>query len=67
VPFLSRRNHAAMAEQNRRVQNHQDWEDDDPRGAIRAKGRHAVDLAIARGQGRVRSSRRTQRNNRREY
>jgi hypothetical protein len=67
VPFLSRPNHAAIAEQNRRVQNHQAWEDDNPRGAIRAKGRHAVDQAIARERGNVRASRRTQRNNRREY
>lgn len=56
-----------MAEQNQRVQNHQDWEDTNPRGAIRAKGRHAVGQAIARGRGRVRSPRRTQRNNFREY
>jgi hypothetical protein len=67
VPFLSRRNHAAIAEQNQRVQNHQDWEDSNPRGAIRAKGRHAVDKAIIRGRGKVTASRRTQRNNFREY
>jgi len=67
MPFINRRNHAEIAEQNRRVQNHQDWEDDNPRGAIRAKGRHAVDQAVARGRRQTRSSPRTQRNNRREY
>lgn len=50
---------------SRREENHQQWEDTDRRGAIRAKGRHALELR-ARSQPR-RAQTRRERNNRREY
>jgi len=51
---------------SRREENHAAWEENDPHAAIRAKGRHAVDLGI-RKQNRRKSQTRIQRNNRREY
>jgi hypothetical protein len=68
MPILSRANHARLAagNGNRRVANHQQWEDDDPRGAIRARV-GAARTSASRQRGGRRSSPRTQRNNRREY
>jgi len=49
----------------KRVENHQAWEDATPFFCIRAKGREAREQGIAKQ--RKKASRRTQRNNRREY
>jgi hypothetical protein len=52
---------------SRREENHQRWEDNDPRGAIRAKGRLAAQESARRAGRTQRAERRNQRNNRREY
>lgn len=57
---------AIFAGASRREDNHQAWEDADPQGAIRAKAKHAQDLAIRQANGR-RSQKRKQRNNFREW
>jgi hypothetical protein len=68
MPLLSRAVHAALAagNGNRRVANHQQWEDDDATGAIKAKV-GAARRSAASQRGSRRASPRTQRNNRREY
>jgi hypothetical protein len=51
---------------NRREENHLLWESRDPKGAIKAKARHAQELAIKK-ENKKKAQRRRQRNNFREY
>ena len=68
MPRLSRVAHDRIAagETDRRVENHQAWEDTNPTGAIRARV-SAARTSAASQRGSRRTSPRTQRNNRREY
>lgn len=58
-----RRDETTDTEQGRRAGNHQAWEDNDTRGAIKAKGREAL---TQRAAGSRTPQVRHQRNNRRE-